>query len=147
MIFPIDREVAERQAAPQRGGMALRPGITQLVLRVALLVAVALRLATPAGWMPNIDGRPGSWLVVCTGHGPALQQLPGDHDPAPAKDKAQHEHCAFSGLAFADPPAVPAFPPPARFAAVARLPGRDVAPTAGPDRRRPQSQRAPPLSL
>lgn len=128
--------------------MAFRPGITALVLRAALLVAVALRLAAPAGWMPNVDGRAGSWFVVCTGHGAVTAQLSSDHDPAPAKDKSQHEHCAFSGLAFGDPPSASTFAAPAGIAPAARLEaGENVAPLSGPDRRRPQSPRAPPLAL
>jgi hypothetical protein len=72
------------------------------VLLVAL--ALAMRLATPTGWMLAAgDGAPK--LVICTGHAPAspasVKHAPSRNAPAPA-DHA----CVFAGAHAASPPPV-----------------------------------------
>lgn len=66
---------------------------------ITLLGVVSLRLLCPPGWMPNPDARTGSWLVICTGHGPLSPHRNGDRGDTPGKDKSHQEQCAFSGLA------------------------------------------------
>lgn len=127
--------------------MVRAPTITRVLLLIALLGAVGLRLLCAPGWMPNIDGRPGSLMVICTGEG--VRPLEGARHPAPspAHDRRQHDQCAFSGVAFAPGPAV------LDLARAAEAP--EMAPVlvsvgrehSGPDRRRAQAPRAPPLAL
>jgi hypothetical protein len=122
------------------------PALARPVLLIALLVAVSLRLLCPPGWMPNLDGKSGATLVICTGSGPLTVQVPAHHAPAPDDGKAPHAPCAFSGTAFV----------PTTDAILVRAPGERPAlvpihvpagrlPT-GPWRRRAQSPRAPPLA-
>ncbi len=64
---------------------------------VAMLLALLMRVAVPAGFMPmSLDGK----LIVqlCTGTGPATMMLDiGKDIPAPDKHKAGDSPCAFSG--------------------------------------------------
>ncbi|MBT2187827.1 hypothetical protein [Sphingobium nicotianae] len=66
-------------------------------LAVAMVLALLMRIAVPAGFMPtSIDGK----LVVqlCTGTGPATMTLDiGKDAPAPDKHKMADSPCAFSG--------------------------------------------------
>jgi hypothetical protein len=123
--------------------MARSPHL-RLAFFIALLCAVSLRLLTPPGWMPNLDGRGGAPLVICTGDGTQTLPSPG-HDRHGPAGKAGHEVCAFSGLAL------DAAPQPVLFAAPAAAPRAAEAPRladqtpSAPARRRPQSPRAPPL--
>lgn len=120
-----------------------RPAPLRLVLLIALLCAVSLRLLTPPGWMPNIDGRAGGPLVICTADGTHAVP-PADHGPhAPAK--TAHAVCAFAGLALGARPDPAAVAPPlaAPLAAAAPRLGHQV--RLAPAWRRPQAPRAPPL--
>ena len=62
------------------------------------LAAMILRALLPVGWMPAAGGQ----IVICTGHGPVLQEAArlgnlddGGHQHAPTQ---KHDHpCAFSG--------------------------------------------------
>jgi hypothetical protein len=118
-----------------------------LVLLIALLGVVGLRLLCPPGLMPNIDGRPGSPLVICTGDGVRTVERPSHRAPGSPDGKVQHDQCAFSGIAFAAPANAPDIARPVEapeIAPVAAGVGRVV---NGPDRRRAQAPRAPPLAL
>lgn len=127
--------------------MLRRPAFVRPILLIALLVAVSVRLLCPTGWMPNLDPRSGSVLVICTGEGPLTIKIPGHHAPDPDDGGAQHAQCAFSGIAFTPtPPAIlvagPSKPP---AAAPIRAPVGVL--ETGPWRRRAQSPRAPPLAI
>jgi hypothetical protein len=109
------------------------------------LVALALlvRAAIPAGWMPASDG--GRWITLCTGSGAVAAFVDADgvrhDDPAPA---AQDHPCAFAGVAVPlTPPLAIAVPlpsfetaRPARLAAATVAIGRGLAapppPSTGP---------------
>ena len=112
---------------------------------MALLGVVGLRLLCPPGWMPNPEARAGSWLVICTGHGPLSPNNDDDRGGRPGKDKSHQEQCAFSGLALV---LAPIFGP--TFVAA---PAQAGPPTTWPsqsrvawlDHWRAQSARAPPV--
>lgn len=66
-------------------------------------LAILLRIAIPAGWMPSTGG---IGITLCTGYGPVrvTMALPGHHDGK--ADAAAREHpCAFAGFvtALAEP--------------------------------------------
>jgi hypothetical protein len=127
--------------------MVRAPAITRVLLLVALLCAVSLRLLCPPGWMPNFEGRPGALLVICTGDGVHTVRDGGAHEPAPVGGKQQHDRCAFSGVAFAPAGSVTDLAPtagPLQTAALFAPAGRRH---SGPDWRRAQAPRAPPLAL
>ena len=81
-------------------------------LAVALiLLALMMRFAVPAGFMPNFTGGAVS-IDICTGHGPATVTLatpgPGDHQGDKSNRGKGEMPCSFSGLsthslAAADP--------------------------------------------
>jgi hypothetical protein len=114
---------------------------------IALLCAVSLRLVAPPGWMPNVDGRPGSWLVICTAEGPHAILGQDDHARGPPDRKSPREPCAFAGLAFApDPTPIEDWARTPEYATAA--PSADGAILAlGPGWRRPQMARGPPRTL
>jgi len=68
------------------------------VLLVAL--ALAVRLATPSGWM-LAPGDGGPKLVICTGHAPSMApKAPGRH-----QDNGRDQHaCVFAGAHAASSP-------------------------------------------
>jgi hypothetical protein len=109
-----------------------------------LLVALLLRAAIPAGWMPAPQAGFGAPFVICTAHGDlVLGQRPGE---TPHKPAAGHEVCAFAGVHAAPAPEADLAMSSAVFEPI-------VAPLA-PTRQRPeraprhrdQAQRAPPLA-
>src|SRR5579863_1984639 len=71
------------------------------VLLVAL--ALAVRLATPSGWM-LAAGDGGPKLVICTGHAPSMApKAPGRH-----QDNGRDQHaCVFAGAHAASAPPTP----------------------------------------
>jgi hypothetical protein len=107
-----------------------------------VLLALAVRLATPDGWMlASGDGHGAPRMIICTGHVEAGAPTPGRPDKA---DHSQHP-CVFAGAhAAAAPPMLVASlgttsvvisaPPPARLAD--QRPGRGLAapppPSHGP---------------
>lgn len=116
----------------------------RLAFLVALLCAVSLRLLTPPGWMPNLDGRGSAPLVICTGDG--VHTIgPDGSDPHGHPGKAAHEVCAFAGLAFDTAPQAAAVvaPSAAPSAVQPLLPGHQA--RFAPAWRRPQAPRAPPI--
>ena len=74
-----------------------------------LALALAVRIATPAGWMfaPS-DGHGLPQLVICTGHGPEpLAPAVGKSgQPANAPDKSSDHPCVFAGHGAPTPPAL-----------------------------------------
>jgi hypothetical protein len=106
-----------------------------------LLVALALavRLASPTGWMlaPG-DGHGAPRLVICTGHGPlALQSH--DRSPARAPVKSSDHACVFAG-----PAAPPAPSPMATVSAATEPVVATPAPPALSDQRPGHGLAAPP---
>lgn len=62
-----------------------------------LLLALALRMLVPAGWMPAADGR---GIELCTGMGVVKAWVDADgriHRDAPAPEKPD-QPCTFAGL-------------------------------------------------
>ncbi len=116
----------------------------RLAFLVALLCAVSLRLLTPPGWMPNLDGRGSAPLVICTGDG-VRTVGPDGSNPHGHPGKAVHEVCAFAGLALdtAPPVATVIAPHAAPSAVEPRLPADQA--RFAPAWRRPQAPRAPPI--
>lgn len=121
----------------------IRHSHPRLVFFIALLCAVSLRLLSPPGWMPNLDGRSDAPLVICTGDGvhPVRPADPASHGHA---GKGGHEVCAFAGLAFDAAPQVAILAAPLALpqAAAAPLPADQV--RIAPRWRRSQAARAPP---
>jgi len=122
----------------------LRSSPLRLALLIVLLCAVSLRLLTPPGWMPNLDGRAASPLVICTGAG--VQTAPSDPASPGHFGKDGHELCPFAGLALNPPPHddVVAIRTDSPEATAAFLLADQVG--IAPLRRRPQAARAPPLT-
>lgn len=112
---------------------------------LAALLALAVRLAVPAGYMPqrSADG----WTItICTGQGPATLTIGEDGRPVPP-DHAEATTCPYALLATplsAAPPLLLALPILLLIAAGPRLPPRRH--VAGAVRWRPPAQ-APPLSV
>jgi hypothetical protein len=121
-----------------------RSSPARLTFLIALLCAVGLRLLTPAGWMPNLDGHGGAPLVICTGDG-VHTVPPADHGPHAPGGKEVHDVCAFAGFALGEAPHAAAFAAPEAlaFSAAAPLPADQV--RLAPTWRRSQAPRAPPL--
>jgi hypothetical protein len=75
---------------------------------LSAVLALALNVLVPPGFMANSQGSPG--LVLCTGHGPVqiasdlagLNKASGSHDSKPHTDGP----CAFTGHGAAPPLAV-----------------------------------------
>lgn len=82
--------------------------LTTHFLPLALVaLALLLRAAIPAGWMP--DSESGHWIRLCTTAGPTVAWL--DHDGTPKEHPdgtAADQHCTFSTLgAPLTPPEAP----------------------------------------
>jgi hypothetical protein len=74
-----------------------------------VVLALAMRMVVPAGWMPSFaDGR--ATIMLCTGAGMVEAWVDADgkiHKESPAKKGAGDQPCAFAGLnAAADTPAL-----------------------------------------
>lgn len=76
-----------------------------------LLLALAMRVLVPAGWMPSVDGRA---ITLCTGTGAVEAWVADDgtiHKKAPGETGKGAEPCVFAGLGAAlltpDPPVAP----------------------------------------
>lgn len=111
-----------------------------------LLLALLVRAAIPAGWMPNTTGD--APLIICTGHGPSVL---GEGGPRPVPGEphhsGRHDHCVFSGAGVAPlPEALLAPEPPAYAPAPRPQPRVNTAPAAS-RLHREQSARGPPTSI
>jgi hypothetical protein len=78
-------------------------------LLVFVILALAMRMAIPAGWMPSMaHGK--ATITLCTGTGMVEAWVGADgkiHKEAPAKKSAGDQPCAFAGLtAAAEAPAL-----------------------------------------
>jgi hypothetical protein len=77
------------------------------VFMALAVVALAVRAATPAGFMLADTGDGVGRIVICTGDGPLLVAAPGTvpHDAPTTPDESGTEHnpCAFAGMAQAAP--------------------------------------------
>ena len=88
----------------QNGKPAMRFGLV-----LAVLAMVAVRLFTPAGWMPNPKGFDGSLFVICSADGPHLAAKTEAPQKSPAAPAKSHDLCVFSGYAATGGPDVPSF--------------------------------------
>jgi hypothetical protein len=84
-----------------------------------VVLALAVRMLVPAGWMPSFaDGR--ATITLCTGAGMVEAWIDADgkiHKENPAKKGAGDQPCAFAGLnTAADTPAFDLIPLPLPFA-------------------------------
>lgn len=122
----------------------MRSSPLRLAWLVALLCAVSLRLLTPPGWMPNLDGRAAGPLVICTGDG--VQPAPPADPASHAHDKRGHEVCAFAGYALDAAPHAAALVAPLASPQTAAAPRLADQNRIAPLWRRPQAARAPPLT-
>lgn len=118
----IDR-MTNRQAGMQTGRPAGRFALALIVL------ALAMRLIVPTGWMPSADGRS---ITLCTAMGvvEAWVDADGDlHEKAPAKPVKAGEPCVFAAISAAviAPDMALAIAPPAVAAAPLFLPTLTVA--------------------
>jgi hypothetical protein len=115
----------------------------RVVFVFALLCALSVRLLTPPGWMPNLDGRGGAPLVICTGEGAHVVRLP-DPDSHRRGGEDGHDLCAFAALTLGLVPPTVAFTAPRVLpATIAAMSAEDQIRFA-PLWRRPQAARAPP---
>lgn len=68
-----------------------------------VILALAIRMVVPAGWMPTFaDGR--ATITLCTSAGMVEAWVDADgkiHKQSPAKKGAGDQHCAFAGLGAA----------------------------------------------
>lgn len=109
---------------------------------VLLLVAVVVRAAIPAGWMPKLDGAQGGELVICTGGGQVV--LHGKDGPPSPHRSGHHEVCAYASPGSAPTAEAPVLHTPTGFeltSTEATAP-EGVQPSA--PRHRDQAARAPP---
>lgn len=93
-----------------------------------LALAMAIRLASPSGWMlaPG-DGYGAPRLVICTGHGPADLTLAGAGHPGKSGDTSdkQGDHvCVFAGHIAPTPPPIAALVPTSSVAFIDAAPSR-----------------------
>jgi hypothetical protein len=80
-----------------------------------MLLALAMRLPAPEGWMPNVSGDVGSgFIVICTVHGQMKVLLDANGQPVPVEQPddaprgASLQSCVFAGLGgIAAPPPQP----------------------------------------
>jgi hypothetical protein len=76
-----------------------------------MLLALAVRLASPQGWMPDLKGvAEGSSIVICSAYGPMTVQLDADGNPVPGDHDDQGQGssqppCSFSLLSSLVEPA------------------------------------------
>ncbi|HEY1752811.1 MAG TPA: hypothetical protein VGG29_16250 [Caulobacteraceae bacterium] len=72
---------------------------------VLVALALALRLAVPAGWMVAQDASGAAQLVICTGHAMGREAPPQPGQPP----KSHDDHpCAFAGHVTPTPPTLAA---------------------------------------
>lgn len=93
-------------AALRSGSFLPRPVVLAIVA-----LALAVRLAIPAGWMPIAEGDGTMRVTICSGMGavPAWIDRSGRlHEEDPSGKAGADQPCAFAGLAMAgDLPALP----------------------------------------
>jgi len=130
----------------------IRSGLFARVALAMAVMAVALRVLVPAGYMPGGPGE--SAIVLCTAQG--LQSVVVDHaargpsnpaDDRSGEPKTDHP-CAFAGLAQAFAPTSPAAFTPAGWTVAAAPQAR--APDAAPGRglaAPPPPATGPPLEI
>jgi len=76
-----------------------------------MLLALAVRLASPQGWMPDLKGvAEGSSIVICSAYGPLTVHLDADGNPVPGDHDDQGQGssqppCSFSLLSSLIEPA------------------------------------------
>jgi hypothetical protein len=73
-------------------------------LLALVVLALAVRMLVPAGWMPSFAGGRAT-ITLCTGAGMVEAWVDADgkiHKDSPAKKGAGDQPCAFAGLAGAD---------------------------------------------
>jgi hypothetical protein len=69
-----------------------------------MLLALAMRLPAPEGWMPNVSGSAGDgFIVICTVHGQMTMKLDGNGHPVPVEQDDERGSkpqppCSFAGL-------------------------------------------------
>lgn len=116
-----------------------------------MLLALAVRLASPQGWMPDLKGvADGSSIVICSAYGPLTVQLDADGNPVPGDHDDQGQGssqppCSFSLLGSLVEPASASVTPPV----VVSIGGDAVARTqviAVKRRLQPFGARSPPLA-
>ena len=127
--------------------MARVPAPLRLVLLILLLCAVSARLLCPPGWMPNLDQRPGFALVICTGDGLRTLDIPEHGAPGPDQGKSHDAPCVFSGTTLVPTSPSILFAGLAEHPVVAPIRVPAGLPTRGPDRKRAQAPRAPPVAV
>ena len=86
----------------------------RLGLVLAVLAMVAVRLLTPAGWMPNPRAFDGALFVICSAEGPHLAGKTKAPQKAPAAPARSHDLCVFSGYAATGGPDIASFAAPRR---------------------------------
>jgi len=73
------------------------------------MLAVALRILVPIGFMPDPSARAFFDLVICTGEGPLVIDRSAPFVPTPSEHEVRHHKCTFAGSgasALADPPTI-----------------------------------------
>ena len=116
-----------------------------------MLLALAVRLASPQGWMPDLKGiAEGSSIVICSAYGPQIVQLDADGQPVPGDHDDQGQGtsqppCSFSLLSgLIGPEAASVVPPATVSYNVLALARTDV--IAVKRRVQPFGARSPPLA-
>ena len=116
-----------------------------------MLLALAVRLASPQGWMPDLKGvAEGSSIVICSAYGPQTVQLDADGQPVSGDHDDQGQGssqppCSFSLLAgLVEPEAAGVVPPTAVSSTLLALVRTDV--IAVKRRVQPFGARSPPLA-
>lgn len=88
------------------GGRRSAKGGRRWITAALALVALALNVLIPQGFMPAAGGGAGSPIVICTGHGPLVVAPEGPAKaPHPGGDAGHGSVCAFAG--HAGPPLAP----------------------------------------
>jgi len=116
-----------------------------------MLLALAVRLASPQGWMPDLKGvAEGSSIVICSAYGPLTVHLDADGNPVPGDHDDQGQGssqppCSFTLLAsLVEPPSTGVEPPAAVSLEEVALPRTDA--IAVKRRLQPFGARSPPLA-
>ena len=103
-VLPLDH-VRELRFACRMDATLTHQGRFARFAAWLMLVALAARLASPHGWMPDLKGvAAGSSIVICSSYGPQFLQLDADGNPVPADhdgdgEGAPQAPCSFPLLA------------------------------------------------